>query len=340
MSPRPKKEADATPGKASKGFRLRPVESVTPALIPKVETPARFKPMLQGTGTNRLTQVSTRSAHPDVDAVTGEATITEGPLTVFIAGYNALTGGLRVSTHKLLDAFTLVLTSQNHYRGDTLNTLVSIPLDDYMHQCGVPLTKASKDKMRRKVKEDLEALYNTSIEWTEPAGNEGTKDYAKMRVISMHGIRSGNIIVRFSEDIARYLTHAYVMQYPMELFRLDERNPSSYYVGKKLLLHNSIDNNKRRKTANLLSVKALLESAPDIPSFEEVMRGDRHLERRIIQPLENALNALAGTISWEYANAKGVPLSSRQLDNFGYDTFIRCYVRFTVLREEELDADV
>ncbi|MDL2319142.1 replication initiation protein [Eubacteriales bacterium OttesenSCG-928-A19] len=327
MSPRKKPPTAAA--------HLRAVETVTPALIPNVETPSRFRPMLQGTGTNRLTQVSSRSASPEIDAVTGLATITADSLTVFIESYNSLTGGLRVSTHKLLDACTIVLTSQNHYRGDgPMNTLVSIPLDDYMHQCGVPMTKASKDKTRRKVKEDLEALYSTSIEWSESAGNEGTRDYAKMRIISMHAIRGGNIVVRFSEDMARYLTHSYVMQYPMELFRLDERNPSAYYMGKKLLLHNSIENNRRRRTANLLSVKALLSSTPDIPSYEEVMRGDRHLERRIIQPFENALSALDGTVRWEYTNARGIPLTRRQLDDFHYDVFIRCYVRFEVARDD------
>lgn len=332
MSPR--KKTPEVPKKAAPG-RLRAVESVTPALIPTVDTPQRFKPMLQGTGTNRLTQVSTRSANPEIDEITGMATITEGSLTVFIERYNNLTGGLRVSTHKLLDAFTIVLTGQNHFRGEgPMETLVTIPLEDYMHQCGIPLTKASKDKTRRKVKEDLEALYNTSIEWTESAGNEGMKDYAKMRVISMHSIRAGKIIMRFSEDMARYLTHAYVMQYPMELFRLDERNPNTYYLGKKLLLHNSIENNRRRKTANLLSVKSLLEATPEIPTYEEVMQGDRHLERRIIQPFENALNALGDTITWEYAGAKGVPLGEEALAKFTYDVFVKSYVKFELLGEE------
>ena len=332
MSPR-KKEPEA-PKKVATG-RLRAVESITPALIPTVDTPRRFKPMLQGTGTNRLTQVSTRSANPEIDEITGMATITEGSLTVFIERYNNLTGGLRVSTHKLLDAFTIVLTGQNHFRGEgPMETLVTIPLEDYMHQCGIPLTKASKDKTRRKVKEDLETLYNTSIEWTESAGNEGMKDYAKMRVISMHGIRAGKIMMRFSEDMARYLTHAYVMQYPMELFRLDERNPNTYYLGKKLLLHNSIENNRRRKTANLLSVKSLLEATPEIPTYEEVMQGDRHLERRIIQPFENALNALGDTITWEYAGAKGVPLGEVETEKFTYDVFVKSYVKFELLGEE------
>lgn len=285
--------------------------------------------MLQGTGTNQFSHVSTRKRTPEIDEVTGLARLSEGSLTVFIEQYDSLTGGLRVSTHKLLDAFTIQLTAQNHYRGDgTLKTMVTIPLDDYMEQCGIPLTKASKDKTRRKVKEDLETLYNTSLEWTEQAGQGATRDYAKMRIISMHGIKAGKIQVRFSEDMARYLTHAYVMQYSLELFKLDERNPSAYHLGKKLLLHASIENNQKRGTDNIISVRALLDVAPDIPSYEEVMAKDRHLDQRIITPFENALNALGDILTWEYTNARGVPLTKKQAEGFGYDTFVKSYVRF------------
>lgn len=326
----PKKHKDI-PEESTAANLLTPIQR---AIVPVLDTPGRFRPMLQGTGTNQLTQVSSRSSKADIDEITGMATINSGSLTVFIEKYNDLTGGLRVSTHKLLDACTIMLTAQNHYRGNgPMNTLVSIPLDDYMVQCGIPMTKASKDKMRRKVKEDLEVLYNTSIEWSENAGNQGTKDYAKMRIISMHGIHRGNIQVRFSEDMAAYLTHAYVMQYATELFKLDERNASAYYLGKKLLLHNSIRNNQRRGTSGMLSVKALLESAPDIPTYEDVMASDRHLDRKIITPFENALDALSGVVRWHYANAKGVLLTDAQVKGMNYDVFIRSYVQFEVIEE-------
>lgn len=290
-----------------------------------------FSPMLQGTGTNKLTQISTRKTAPEnIDAITGIAKITSGSLTVFIEKYNNLAGGLRISTHKLLDACTIALTAQNDYRGNKEpNTTVTIPLEEYMQRCGIPLTKPSKDKTRRKVKEDLEALYSTSIEWTEPSG-KNTKDFAKMRICTAVAIKNGNIIMDFSPAIASYLTNAYVMQYPVELLAVDERNPSSYYIGKKLMQHNSIDNNIKRGTANIISVKALLASCPDIPTYEEVMSKDRALDRRIKTPFENALNSLP-FIKWEYSNSKGKPLTDEQLKDFSYATFKECYILFTVL---------
>jgi len=288
-----------------------------------------FAPMLQGMGTNKLSQISTRSATPTVDAITGVATIAAGDFKVFIEQYNTLAGGLRISTHKLLDACSIALTSQSHYRGTgELNTVVSIPLEDYMTMCGTPVTKPSKDKTRRRVHEDLETLYNLSIEWKEKSG-KNTRDYQKMRVITSHGIQRGMIIVGFSPELADYLTHAYIMQYPTALLKVDERNPNSYHVGRKLLLHHSIENNRRRGTANLISVSILLEACPNIPSYTDVMRGDRHVDQQIVTPLENALNALP-FITWEYSNAKGVALSENQLKKGSFADFITLYIHFTV----------
>lgn len=322
-----RKKKDA-PAPAAEANVLTPIART---IIPPLQSPGRFQPMLQGTGTNRLTQVSTRSDSANIDEITGTATLSKGTLTVFIEKYKTLTGGLRVSTHKLLDACTIVLTAQNQFRGNApLHTLVSIPLEDYMVQCNIPMTKASKDKTRKRVREDLETLYNTSIEWTEKTGGSNTRDYAKTRIITFQGIKSGNIFVRFSEEMADYLTHAYLMQYSMELFRLDERNSSAYYIGKKILSHHSMYTNQRKGTASILSVRALLAAAPDIPSYETVMASDRHLERKIIVPFENAMNALGNVITWEYANAKAAPLTPEQLADFSYDVFIRSYVTFDV----------
>lgn len=288
-----------------------------------------FVAMLQGMGSNKLSQINTRSSTPIIDAITGVATIASGDFKVFIEQYNTLTGGLRISTHKLLDACAIALTAQSHYRGTgELNTTIAIPLAEYMSMCGIPLTKPSKDKARRRVQEDLEALYSISIQWKERSG-KNTKDYAKMRVIASQGIKRGTIYVGFSPEFADYLTHAYIMQYPTALLKVDERNPNSYHIGKKLLLHHSIDNNRRRKTANLISVKALLEACPNIPTYEEVMREDRHVDQQIVKPLENALNALP-FITWEYANAKGVALTEEQLKSGSFADFIALYVHFTV----------
>lgn len=293
------------------------------------QSQSKFSPMLQGTGSNKLSQIRTRSSPPTVDIITGTATITDGEYNVFFEKYNKLTAGLRISTHKLLDVCTIALTAGNHFRGDgNPETSVCIPLDTYMRLCGIPLTKPSKDKLRRRLQEDLEILYNISIEWSEKVG-KNTKNYAKMRIVTSQGIKNGKIYVGFSPEFAKYLTGAYIMQYPKALLKIDERNPSSYYLGRKLLLHYSIDNNQRQGTANIISVRALLEICPDIPTYDEVVSGDRHVDRLIKTPFENALDAL-DFITWEYSNAKGVPLSDRQLASTTYADFINLYIKFTV----------
>jgi len=305
---------------------------IQPVILPS-DTPEQkpFVAMLNGTATNQLISLNSSTTQPVIDAITGNATIEQGTLRVFIDSYNELTGGLRVSTSKLLDACTIALTEANHYRGadSELKPTVTIPLDRFMELCGVPSTKASKDKMRRKVKEDLDTLYHISMEWTENSGKK-QRDFAKMRICEKVGIIRGNITLSFSMDMARYLTNAYLMQYPVEILKLDERNANIYPLGRKLLLHNSIDNNRRKGTANIISVTSLLAVCPTIPTYEQVMSTDRAVDRRIKERLETALNALS-FISWEYSNSKGVALTEEQLAATDYKTFSELYILFEVL---------
>lgn len=286
--------------------------------------------MLNGTATNQLTNINTIAIPPTIDIITGNATIEQGTLKVFIDKYSELKG-VRTSTLKLLDACTMYLTKQNTYRGNNekINTNVVIPLEQYMTLCGIPLTKSSKDKTRRKVKEDLETLFHMSLEWTESSGKK-IKDFAKMRICDKIAIVRGNINFNFSKDMARYLTDAYIMQYPMELLKVDERNSNLYPLGRKLLLHYSISNNRKKGTSNIISVKALLEVCPDIPTYENVMSEGRQLDQRIRTPLEKALDALK-FINWEYSNSKGVPLTEEQVLSTDYKTFEKLYIKFNVI---------
>lgn len=324
---RPPPEASSLPDAP----RLRGVETIAPSIIPSIEPKSPFSPMLQGTATNTLTKTSTRRTPPTIDAVTGLATITNGGMTIFIEGYNKLTGGgLQVSTHKLLDLCTLTLTAQNDYKGMGVpRTMVRIALDDYMDALGIPVTKPSKDKARRQVRQDLETLYGTSIEWSEPYGGQ-VKDFAKTRICSLVAIEKGHIVIDFTPAFTRYLTHSYLMQYPREILQISEKNSNSYYLGKKLLLHYSIDNNRARGTYNILSVRVLLEHAPELPSYDQVRSTDRAYSRRIIDPFERDMNALEHFLSWEYCNAKGLPLTEAQREKFTYEVFAESFIRYEV----------
>lgn len=318
-----------------------------------VEEP--FLPMVQGTATNRFRATATKNLVLDMN---GNATIEEEGFKAFFRDYSKLKVGLGTGAKKLLDAGTLILTRNNHYRpaeGQPLDTAVSISLEEYGRMRGYDLTprKTTTDEektaeknrienvlrdIRKKAKSELELLYCLSLSWKEP-GKKGT-DFDDVRVLQRKGIRGGYINMRFSEDIAAYLMHSYMMQYPIALQASDERNPRSYNVGYKLALQHSMDNNRARGTTNIISVKALLEACGDIPTYEEVQASkDRgHWERRIKDPLTAALdsNVATGVIScWEYSNSKGVPLDDQQVSIADYKTFIDLYVHFEMEGEPD-----
>jgi len=309
-----------------------PAPIVTPKhFIPATEPKDRaFSPMLQGTGTNKLAQISTRTTAPGVDVITGVATISDGGGYTLKIDNFAATKGIRPSTHKLLNACIISMTEQNHYKGKgEVNTIVSIRLTEYARLLGKPQTKSSLNKLRERVKEDLETLFLCRLTWAETKGNK-EENFSDIRIFSSKEIRNGVIRVGFAPELAQYLIGAYIMNFPLALFRVDERNPNTLTIGKKLSLHRGIYNNQKRGTANIISVKALLEECKQtLPSYEEVMNSDKHVGDRIMKPFEDALNSL-DFITWEYSNSKGAPLTDDQLLNMAYATFAKLYIKFDI----------
>ena len=314
-----------------------------------------FLPMVQGAATNRFRATATKSIVIDRN---GNAMIEEEGFKAFFKDYAKLKGGLSVGAKKLLDAGALALTAQNHFRakqGQHINTAVAIALEEYGRLRGFNITprqtstpeeeEAEKKRLtnvmheiRKRANAELALLYSLSLSWTEPGKKQA--DYTDVRILQSKGIRNGYINMRFSEDIANYLTHAYIMQYPTALQAIDERNPRTYNVGWKLALHHSIDNNRAKGTANIISVTSLLDACGDMPSFEDIQASKNrgHWERLIKDPLEKALDAAQSSgviVSWEYCNSKGIPLDDGQVTISDYQTFITLYVHFEMMEEPD-----
>ena len=124
------------------------------------------------------------------------------------------------------------------------------------------------------------------------------------------------------------------MRFPISLFRLDERNTNAYSIGRKLALHQSINNNRKKGTNKIISVKSLLQTAPEIPSIETVRAKNGSWTERIEEKLVKSLDILVenGVLEfWNYCNAKGVELSDEQLSAFGsYFIFENLKIEFSV----------
>ncbi|MEG3298867.1 RepB family plasmid replication initiator protein [Streptococcus suis] len=294
-----------------------------------------FAPMLNGTATNTLAIIGRNAEPTRINPLAdNEATIENGDFKVFIEKYSNKKS-LKVGVVKLLDLLVVELTKLNHYRAkdpNTLQTTVTFSLDDYMTYLGIenidnPNTR--KDA-RKRLKEALDTLYSISLEWEEKSGDK-VKNYAKMRLCEAQGIKRGIASFTFTTSMAHYLNQSYIMQYPLDLLAIGERNPNAYPIARKLALHHSIDNNHKKGTSNIISVAKLLESAPEIPSIEVVRAGNQSWSDRIKDRLEKALDAIGNTISWEYSNSKGVPLTEKQLAMADYETFSKLYIKFDIL---------
>ena len=288
-----------------------------------------FVPLLNGTATNAFSIIGRKAKPTRINQLAdNEATIEKGDFKVFIEKYSNKKS-LKVGTVKLLDILAIKLTKSNHYKAKDANTLkrtVTFSLDEYMTFLDI---KDVKDA-RKRLKEALDTLYSISLEWEEKSRGE-VKNYTKMRICESQGINRGIASFTFTSDMANYLNQAYVMQYPLELLAISERNPNAYPIARKLALHHSIDNNHKKGTANIISVAKLLESAPEIPSIEVVRAGNQSWSDRIKDRLEKALDAIGHTISWEYSNSKGVPLTEKQLAMADYETFSKLYIKFDIL---------
>lgn len=290
--------------------------------------------MLNGKATNAFANIGRNAEPTRINPLAdNEATIENGDFKVFIEKYSSKKT-LKVGVVKLLDILSVELTKLNPYRAkdpNKLQTTVTLPLDKYMTYLGIENidNKNTRKDARKRLKEALDTLYSISLEWEEKSGDK-VKNYAKMRICEAQGIKRGVASFTFTTRMAHYLNQSYIMQFPIELLAISERNPNAYPIARKLSLHNSIDNNIKRGTANIISVAKLLEVAPEIPNIEAVRAVNGSWSVRIKGKLEKALDAIGGILSWEYCNTKGSPLTDKQLEIADYETFIKLFIKFNI----------
>lgn len=285
-------------------------------------------PIYNNPATNSFAAMAAKKAPDKIDLyASGKATFEQGTVQMVIDGYNNLLSTLRPSTAKLLDILAIKLTDQNTYKAkkERIKPDVEIPLTEYAEFKGMTLTKSSKDKLRQEASRDLELLRVASLRW----GDRKTKKRTNQpftNITSSGEVRNSVIYYRFNPDFASLLIGAYTAFFPLNLFKLDERNVNLYAVGRKLFEHYCNINNVELGINNIIKVSTILEVCNGMPTYEEVMASDRHLKDRIILPVEKILNTLKEVCgySWEYCRSKKAPLTEEQregLENNDYSVF-------------------
>ena len=287
---------------------------IIPADAPQHST---YSTIRQGTSTNALTKLrATEGKNATVDIITGTATIKSGNFTLTIPNYAQLTG-LRTTTYQLLDAITIALTETG-----AKSPTVVIPLDDYMKRRGLKDRKDAKAQ----AKADLEVLRGASFTWEEKRG-KNTNSYAFVNLADSGEIRrNGDIVFTFGSTFFGVLKGYPVMPYPAQLQTLNsKRNPNSYYLLRKITEHKNM--NVGKKNEDTIAVKTLLAVAPYIPSYAEVMAGNKNVTDRIINAFERDMDALGDTLTWHYCHSNGVQLTDEELQGFSYELFKDCLIK-------------
>ena len=303
-----------------------------------------YSKMLQGKATNVIAHTSKKGFL--INPINQIASTEYNGITIFLRNYSNIV--LNVPTKKVLDILTIKLTSNFPY-GENVTTgsidnhrNVEITLDEYMRACNLK----NKKEAKKQLNESIQSLFDVAIEWDEekwtiPKGKKKRIKQTihwKARILDTIGneiekspIQNGKATVKFTFDIAKYLSQSFVMEYPVKLLKVNgKRNPHSYFLGRKIALHHNMNIGKENQ--NRISVVALIHACPDLPSYDDVKVEGKHITQQIIQPFERDLIALKGKYGilkdWHYCNSKGEPLTDEQVENYSYSTWKDWLVEF------------
>lgn len=292
-----------------------------------------YEPMRYGAADNAIAHIPKKiKRYGDAD-VNNNRTYKTPKLTITIEGRNK---DIPDSALRTLDFILLKHTKQN---ANGNSTVVEFSFDEYASYRGVKSNQA-RMRLRKQLQNDIDILYQISIRWHDP----DKKDSIETRLISAKAIFESKqrIRVRLVEEYAKYGGRRYLMAFDPRLGKLDERNPHIYQIGRKLIEHCMIKKNQERGIHNRIGVTSLLKAVPDIPTFEEVRDTNRAYRRRILDPLENCLEALgeAGILhEWTWWKANNTPLTDEELAIANYDTLITCMVHYELIKPNEEDNE-
>lgn len=295
-----------------------------------------FAPFLQGQMTNAFTAINKKSKHTvDEESQQWLFPVDElGSGTVVLE--NANKNELTLSSAKLLDTITLILTEILPYKGsdEKLSNYLDFNLDvyKYMQLCGLQ----DKNQTVKQLKKDLQTLFNssTTAKIIRHIGKKEVEEIQDIRFIDEkpHGQIREVAHIHIALSYARYLAHNQIMQYPLKIL-LTSKNPNTYYIGKRLA--ELFNMNQGKTNEDSINIENLLKFTPNIPTLEEEKGKGRHYRERCIQPLENTLDELQqiGFLSeWYFMKADKQMIPNEELHawSVGYNDWKQLYVHFVI----------
>lgn len=319
------------------------------------EIEAQYSNVLQGKPLHGLLSSSTAHGNIQIDAITHSGTMqSEG---VLITIDEEAIQDISAQTFKVLIIFLTLLTAQlphgNIIQANAIQKarIVKLTVDHYMRVCGIK----DKKEARAQINTAVKTIYAFSLEWDEQVYEKSEGKSRAVRITKHHRMRitdhtitekEGNPVkngaaeLRFSYDMAEYMSNSFIMPYPDAILTINTRyHPYSIPLGWKLCtLHNM---NFGTERANTTTVKTLLNAAKGIPRYSDLaQRGN--IYDRLIYPFDRDLAALveAGVLStyWYYRDdgtrieggyyKGGKYIESGKLALLNYTEFSALYIHY------------
>jgi len=272
---------------------------------------ATFALVPQSTTTNALARINTGDQAIDPYTRRGKIKVQD---TIFeLAGFKGKPGQVSTKALMLNDIFL-----QECRR--TSSASIAIPLSTLARIRGKSTSPASLKDFRTEVLEqmaELSAIYyrgrsKVDGKWQENCTirlNGGTS-----------GIVGGVVRWNYNQDFYNDVTTLAPMDYPRELWKVDPRT-NQFYFGRYIALNYRLNEGKAGR--HRIRIKALVGITPNLPSYEAVMAGNRHVRDRIICKTFADLDALE-SIFYEVYTADGTKVEHPE--SMDYDTFINGFI--------------
>lgn len=302
-----------------------------------VDKNEKIEKILNAPTLNLVYSVDTKTVDKVWDPITNRTSIHLEKGTIHIENFDANKDYFKPRVLKMLDLLIFLVGKKNRYKlskEETVNCLIEFSIKQYAKLMGKsnPASPSTKKDVRRIIKEALTLLKDLSISTTEERKSQ-ILVFNDMKLIEEFKCKEGIFTVQLTDKFVRYLITSYVTNFPLRLFKIDERSKNAYSLAKKLVYHQSNKNNRNKKTHEVISVEALLKVCPKIPAIEEVRSKKGGWRSRIEENFANSLDKLVNDkilVSWEYCNPNCEPLSDDQLEMDSYFEFKKLRIFYKV----------
>lgn len=189
------------------------------------------------------------------------------------------------------------------------NPTVTFKLKDYMQDRGLKDAKSARNNLRK----GLDKLI--SIQLSYSGGNDNNpynQSFGKHNLFTGYDYTRGTAIISFTPETNKMITQqAMPMPYHNLLFRLDpKKEATSWYILRRLLENKRTNYSQGR--ADKMKISTLLRNCPNLPTYEEVMDGNRNVDDRIIQPFFKAVEGLSEAFDYTLLTEKGNPFNYKE----------------------------